>query len=272
MNDLTRCITDMKTLLFIIDMQNDFCSPNGSLYVPGAENDIERIRNLIALKGNEISNIILTQDNHQIMDIAHPYFWKNEKGEHPSPFTSVTSYDVIDGKMIPFSHKPEVIDYLEKLEAQKEYTHTIWPEHCIWGSEGAAIEDRLMKEIMHWARKGRYFKIIGKGTYPFTEHFGAFRANVPIPDVPETLLNNELRETMEKYDLVLIAGEAKSHCVANTIKQMFDFPELIKRSVILEDCMSDVTGFENFGKPIFDRAKELGSKIMTVDQYINSSF
>ena len=37
----------MKTVLFIVDMQNDFCLPTGSLYVPGAEKDAERLSLLI---------------------------------------------------------------------------------------------------------------------------------------------------------------------------------------------------------------------------------
>ena len=33
----------MKLHLVAIDPQNDFCSPHGSLYVPGAEEDMKRL-------------------------------------------------------------------------------------------------------------------------------------------------------------------------------------------------------------------------------------
>ena len=49
----------MKTVLLIVDMQNDFCLPSGSLYVPGAEKDVERLSRLIKKKTTVIDKIIL---------------------------------------------------------------------------------------------------------------------------------------------------------------------------------------------------------------------
>ena len=73
----------MKTVLLVVDMQNDFCLPSGSLYVPGAEKDVERLSRLIKEKMTVIDKIILTADEHHVMDIAHPSYWKNKRGEHP---------------------------------------------------------------------------------------------------------------------------------------------------------------------------------------------
>lgn len=36
----------MKTVLLVVDMQNDFCLPSGSLYVPGAEKDVEMVKSV----------------------------------------------------------------------------------------------------------------------------------------------------------------------------------------------------------------------------------
>ena len=52
----------MKTVLLVVDMQNDFCLPSGSLYVPGAEKDVERLSRLIKEKMTVIDKIILTAD------------------------------------------------------------------------------------------------------------------------------------------------------------------------------------------------------------------
>ena len=60
----------MKTVLLVVDMQNDFCLPSGSLYVPGAEKDVERLSRLIKEKMTVIDKIILTADEHHVMDIA----------------------------------------------------------------------------------------------------------------------------------------------------------------------------------------------------------
>lgn len=250
----------MNTLLLIIDMQNDFCSPIGSLYVPGAEIDVARLVGFIRRKGASIDRIILTQDNHQVMDIAHPAYWINEKGEHPAPYTIISWEDVDKGKWLPVLYRKESLTYLQKLSESGEYVHTIWPEHCIWGSEGAAIYPELMLTIEDWAREGRMFEIVSKGMYPLTEHFGAFRANIPVDGVQETQFNSLLLEKMKAYDRIWIAGEAKSHCVANTLKQLFDYPELFSKMIILEDCMSNISGFEALALSIFDKAEQMGAK------------
>ncbi|MDR2036937.1 MAG: isochorismatase family protein [Bacteroidales bacterium] len=256
----------MSILFLIIDMQNDFCRPTGTLYVPGAEKDVERLSRFIAENKEYISEIILTQDNHQVMDIAHPCFWKNVQGKHPQPFTSVSLQDVTEGKWIPIQSKEEATIYLQKLEEAGEYTHTIWPEHCIWGSEGAAIDPVLMNEIINWAREGKTFDLISKGTNPLTEHFGAFRANIPIDDEPETQFNTRLLQQLESADRIWVAGEAKSHCVANTLKQLLDYPNVLQKTEILEDCMSNVAGCDQLAVPIFDQAKKLGMKFTTTNQ------
>ena len=135
----------MKTVLLVVDMQNDFCLPSGSLYVPGAEKDVERLSRLIKEKMTVIDKIILTADEHHVMDIAHPSYWKNKRGEHPAPFTTISWWEVLSGEWIPFGDREEVIDYLRRLIENEEYKHMIWPEHCLYGSEGAAITPVLME-------------------------------------------------------------------------------------------------------------------------------
>ncbi|MCC8174268.1 MAG: isochorismatase family protein [Odoribacter sp.] len=260
----------MKTILFIIDMQNDFCKPEGNLYVPGADMDVQRLGNLIIHKKEVINEIILTQDNHQVMDIAHSCFWINSKGEHPEPFTVITSEDILANNWIPVFDKDKTLFYLQELEKADEFPHTIWPEHCLWGSEGAAIIDELMQKIIEWARTGKYFEIVSKGAYPFTEHFGAFRANVPIEDVHETHFNLPLLDKLNTADTIWMAGEAKSHCVANTLKQLFDFPEIVSKLVLLEDCMSNILGCDKDALPIYERAKTMGAQFTTSIDILNA--
>ena len=170
----------MKTVLLVVDMQNDFCLPSGSLYVPGAEKDVERLSRLIKEKMTVIDKIILTADEHHVMDIAHPSYWKNKRGEHPAPFTTISWWEVLSGEWIPFGDKDEVIDYLRRLIENEEYKHMIWPEHCLYGSEGAAITPVLMEAVTCWAREGKYYEVVEKGLNPSTEFFGAFRANIPL--------------------------------------------------------------------------------------------
>jgi hypothetical protein len=47
--------------------------------------------------------------------------------------------------------------------------------------------------------------------------------------------------------------------VANSLKQVMDeSPELASKFIVLEDAMSNVTGFENLADPIYSKAKQMG--------------
>lgn len=258
----------MKTALFIVDMQNDFCSPSGSLFVPGAVEDVERLCRLIDKRKEEIDKIFLTEDQHHVIDIAHPYYWRNAKGAHPAPFTEITWWDVLTGAWTPFGNKDEVINYLRKLIETGEYRHMIWPEHCIMGSEGAALVPILMEAVNRWARQGRYCEVIEKGINPSTEYFGAFRANVPVENAPDTAFNVKLKDRLVEFDTIWLAGEAKSHCVANTVKQLFEYPDIIRKLLILEDCTSNIPGCEALALSIYEKAAELGAKFTTSDKLL----
>lgn len=260
----------MKTVLLIVDMQNDFCLPSGSLYVPGAEKDVERLSRLIKKKMTVIDKIILTADEHHVMDIAHPSYWKNKQGMHPAPFTAISWWEVLLDEWIPFGDKDKAVDYLRRLIEQEEYKHVIWPEHCLYGSEGAAITPVLMEAVACWAREGKYYEVVEKGLNPSTEFFGAFRANIPLAGATDTEFNVKLKEELEMYDVIWLAGEAKSHCVANTLRQMFDYPEIIRRLVILEDCMSNISGCEDLAIPIYEKAACMGARFVISESLLYS--
>ena len=87
-------------------------------------------------------------------------------------------------------------------------------------------------------------------------------ANVPDENSPETQLNTGLVEKLRTFDEIIVAGEAKSHCVATTVKQMLTIENTGKKLVILEDCMSDVTGFETLALPIYENARINGAKFI----------
>jgi len=105
-----------STALLIIDAQFDFCNPKGTLYVPGAEKDIERIAQLIATHGDGINEIFVTLDTHRVLDIAHPLFWEDPNGNTVAPFTLITAAAVKEGKWRPRYHADYVLQYLETLD------------------------------------------------------------------------------------------------------------------------------------------------------------
>jgi nicotinamidase-related amidase len=192
-----------KNLLLIIDMQHDFAANGGSLYVPGAEEDVLRVAKVIVKHDKAIDHIIFTQDTHHVLDISHPGFWRNEKGESPEPFTEIKSMQVAKGEWIPIEDTGYVLNYLENLEAKGEFPHVVWPEHCLIGSVGHALVPPLVEKAADWARKGRRYEVVQKGINPMTEHFGALRANVPIDDAPETQLNMALVDQLHQFENII---------------------------------------------------------------------
>ncbi|MCF0049730.1 nicotinamidase [Dyadobacter sp. LJ53] len=249
-----------NTALLLIDAQFDFCNPKGALFVPGAETDVERIARLIALEGEKIDAIFVTLDTHKVLDIAHPLFWEDANGNTVAPFTLITAANVKSGKWTPRYERDYVVQYLETLEAEGEFKHFIWPEHCLIGSKGAALDDTIMEALLAWThRTGRDYNAIVKGTNPLTEHFGVFRAQVPVANAPETELDQGFLTDLAAFDQILVAGEARSHCVATSINQILKYaPELVPKVTILSDCMSDVTNFEEVADPIYEEAAQKG--------------
>lgn len=242
-------------------MQNDFCNPQGALFVPNADADAIRLAQFIGRHAQSIDGIILTHDTHHAIDISHPLFWTDAQGNSPDPFTTITADDVRQNRWVARESdiRQLVLQYLIQLEEQGEFPHTIWPEHCLWGSEGAATPPVLANALADWCHLGRRYRVVQKGINPYCEHFGALRANVTLTNDSSTQLNEELLQELDAYDRIYIAGEARSHCVANTLKQLLSFPHLIKKVVMLEDCMSSIPNTEKQAAPIYERAAAMGA-------------
>ncbi|AQG81546.1 isochorismatase family protein [Spirosoma montaniterrae] len=254
----------MTTALLIIDTQFDFCHPDGALFVPGADHDVARMAALIRQNTARIDHIVVTLDTHHLIDIAHPLFWHDAAGQHPAPFTRISAADVDAGQWVPLFAADRARQYVRELEADGQFDHFIWPEHCLVGSRGAALHDTLLNALNDWTRqRSRDYVAVQKGLHPLSEHFGIFRAQVPDPTIPETHLNTALIADLERFDRVLLMGEAKSHCVANSLKQILDFaPGLVSKVIAITDCMSDVAGLGHLADSIYAEARERGVRFM----------
>lgn len=232
-----------KTALIVIDAQNDFHDiPNAALPVTGAVKDTERIAEFI--KNQNPKTIFSSLDSHYSLDIAHAAWWENADGSKINVFTPISADDIRNGKYIARIDPKRSLKYVEDLEANGEFGHFIWPDHCLMGSEGQALHPTYFKAITAWMNKNlRWVNFINKGVNPFTEHFGIFRANVPVMDDPSTDINQGIFTTLSNHDEIYLAGQARSHCVANSLKQMLQIaPQLGSKIIVLEDCMSNVPG------------------------------
>merc|ERR1719317_479095 len=245
-----------RNLLLIIDPQNDF-HEGGSLAVPGALKDSERIANLIRSK--KFHNIVVTMDTHQYVDIGHPIWWTNEEKEQPKPFSNITVKDIKEKKW--WAARPEDREwssrYVKQLEANKRFQHTIWPYHCIVGTKGHEVTPSINKALEWWAKKNSQLVFyMWKGTNPKAEMYSAFKADVEVPGADETKLNKQVLDRIYRYDNIVICGEASSHCVLNSTKDMVEYFETKRGNkpqlYLLSDCQSPVTGYAKVAEQFFE--------------------
>jgi len=273
--------------LVIIDPQNDFCdlpethrpmASDGSrltpsLPVPGAHADLLRVAGLIERSGAGLAAITVTLDAHQRLDIAHSGFWRQGDGSPVGDFTPITAADVRAGRYRPrdAAAMQRVLAYLEALETAARYTHMVWPVHCEIGSWGQAVHADLRRAYNSWEEAyGIGVAKVLKGDNPWTEHFSAIQAEVPQADDAGTQANRALLNELRAADLVLICGEAGSHCVKATTEHIAaDFPAAERgKLVLLTDCMSPVGGFEAQQAAFIDAMRAQGLRTATAAEML----
>lgn len=240
-----------KIHLVVIDPQVDFCDPKGNLYVKGAEKDMERLGKMVKKLKKKLDDIHVTLDSHHAVHIAHPIFWKDASGNNPKPFTIITAKDVANGTWT--TTKPSLFkrakEYVDKLEKNARYPLCIWPPHCLIGSVGQTVYPALYEALMEWCNDDfAAVDFVTKGSNILTEHYSAIVADVPDANDPGTQMNVNFLNTINEADVVLLAGEASSHCLKNTLYDMMNYfsdDSMFGKVVLLTDATSPVTGFEN---------------------------
>ena len=270
-----------KLHLLIIDPQNDFCDlpkeylPSSAgagenvapaLPVPGAHADMLRLAEVINRGSAGLSGISVTLDSHHRIDVAHPTFWMDSAKGPVNPFTQITKAEVVQGKYSPRDGAalPRVMAYLDALESAGRYNLMVWPTHCEMGSWGHNVHADVRAAYNRWEEStlGIVNKI-SKGTNPFTEHYSAIQAEVPDAADDSTQMNYEFIDMLSDADQVYITGEAGSHCVKATtehIVENWDQAQLGKL-VLVTDCMSSVTGFDEQYQGFIRAMRERGVQI-----------
>lgn len=238
--------TSQKIHLVVIDPQNDFMDqPSAALRVAGATADMQRLAAFVHTFGDRLEDIHVTMDSHQIVDIAHPAWWKDAQGNSPAPYTIITVDDIETSIWTTRDPRARArsLEYAKALATGGKYQLMIWPPHCLIGSVGHAIQPDLEQALRAWCEKEfAMIDFVTKGTNPYTEHYGGLMAEVPDASDPSTQLNVRLIETLQQADVILIAGEALSHCVKETLNQIVDNigAEHLQKIQIMTDCTSPV--------------------------------
>lgn len=253
--------------LLLIDVQNTFCIPDFELYVrgktgTGAVEDNQRLCEFIYRNLGIITKIIPTLDTHNTMQIFHPIFWVNKDGNHPIPAaTNITLSDIEAGiwQINPVVAnsitqgdygllEKQVFHYVKKLSLDGKYPLTIWPYHSMLGGIGHALVSSVEEAIFfHSIARQTQTQFELKGENPLTENYSILRPEVltGFDDQPIAHKNTNLIKQLLEYDAVIIAGQAKSHCVAWTIDDLLTEinqvdSTLTRKIYLLADCTSPV--------------------------------
>ncbi len=268
---------DVRVHLLLVDLQKDFCVPQGSLYVGGRSGrgavlDSDRIARFIYGALGGITQITCTMDTHYPHQIFSPAFWLTEDEAPPSPHREVTSEDVRSGRLRPNpalaphltsgSYERlwrQAVFYCEELEKSGKYTLYLWPPHCILGSAGHDLVG-----IVHEARLFHSYTRVApaavqiKGDNPLTENYSVLAPEVRTWFDGGVLAerNSAFLARLHQADAVIIAGQAASHCVKHTIDDLLGTVDerLVRKIFILRDCMSSVVvpHPERSGELLFD--------------------
>jgi nicotinamidase-related amidase len=254
-----------KNWLLLVDVQNTFCIPGFELFVggrsgTGAVDDNRRLCEFIYHNLADITHISATLDTHTAMQIFHPLFFVDESGGHPSPYTDIHLDDLSAGKwrfnpdlaqyfgITPEYGQEMVLHYTETLAKKGKYALTIWPYHAMLGGIGHALVSAVEEAIFfHSVARLSPAQFEIKGDQPFTENYSVIGPEVLNGPRGEMLgqRNSKFVDQLKDVDRMIIAGQAKSHCVAGTVSDLLDDiqltdPGLAGKVYLLEDCTSPV--------------------------------
>lgn len=255
-----------RICLMPIDCQNTFCIPGYELFVggrsgTGAVDDNQRLAEFIYRNLGVITEIAPTMDTHMLMQIFHAIYLVNDRGEHPAPYSLIKLDDIENGvwrvnPAVAYSVyggdyaflQRHLLHYARSLKAGGKYDLTVWPYHAMLGgishALAAAIEEAC---FFHAVARSAQTRFEIKGGNPLFENYSVLRGEVLDGPSGEALgqKNTRFIKKLLSFDAVVIAGQAKSHCVAWTIDDLlreiaFVDHKLAEKVYLLEDCTSPV--------------------------------
>jgi len=292
---------EVRVCLIAVDCQNTFCIPDFELFVAGrsgtgAVEDNVRLCEFIYRNLGIITEIHLTLDTHRAVQIFHPAFWVNRAGDNPEPMTVVTVEDVEEGR---WSINPAVagggagrdlealgryaLHYVRELRDRGKYDLTIWPYHAMLGGVGHALASCVEEAVFfHNLARCAQSRFEIKGENTLTEHYSVLRPEVLFDGEgnPVARKNISLIEELWTFDFLVVAGQAKSHCVAWTLDNLLQEIEaktadLAAKVYLLEDCCSPVVvpglvDFTDHADATFQRLADAGmNRVRSTDPIRN---
>jgi nicotinamidase-related amidase len=298
-HDVTPAVEDsVRACLLAVDVQNTFCIPGFELFVAGrsgtgAIDDNRRLCEFLYRNLGTITQTFPSLDTHRAMQVFHAIWLVDEQGNHPSPYTLVSADDVERGRWrintavakalgidVEYAQR-HLAHYTRQLAAGGKYDLTIWPYHAMLGGIGHALVSAV-EEAMFFHAVARHsqpeFQV--KGDKALTEHYSMLGPEVTEGPDGDHLAgrNTYLIDNLLTFDAVVVAGQAKSHCLAWTIDHLLEDDDLrerlAERTYLLEDCTSPVVvpgiDYTDEADAAFDRYAAAGMHVVRSSDPIES--
>ncbi|HEU4412598.1 MAG TPA: hypothetical protein VFS43_45565 [Polyangiaceae bacterium] len=261
-----------KVALFLVDAQVDFIHPPpvGSLAVPGAVDDTRRTVEFLYRHAGRIGTVVASLDSHVPHQIFYASWWRDEAGRPPAPFTLIHAADVEAGRFRPLREPAWSLAYVRGLAATAKKALCIWPYHTMVGSPGQALDPALFEAVTyHAVARGAEPRFVTKGSVPQTEHYSVFEPEIAYGAAAEARRNDALLDELARHDLVLVAGQAKSHCVLESVRSLLGYlerrPGPRAEVCLLADCTSSVAhpeiDFEAIARAEYDALVARGLRL-----------
>lgn len=269
---------EKRTLLLLVDMQVDFIHQDGALSVPGAIEDTRRTIEWLFTNIEHVTTIAASLDSHLPIQIFYGTWWVDTDGKHPQPYTVISAEDVEAGKWKPLFEEAWSQEYVHKLQLQAKKSLMIWPYHTMIGTPGHSITPALYEALAyHSAARQAKPIFLSKGSIPKTEHYSMLEPEVKVKDQPLGTLNTGFLDMIAGYDEIYVAGQAKSHCVLETVQSMMNYfsdsKEIIGKMRVLFDAMSSVAhpeiDFEAIANEAFEKFADAGLQIVTTEMVVD---
>ena len=283
---------DVRVCLVVVDVQNTFCMPGFELFVggrsgTGAVDDNRRLCEFVYRNLDAITEVVPTLDTHGALQIFHAAYLVDEEGRHPEPYTSVSAEDVERGRWRVDAAVARALGldedyaqrhlrhYTRRLDEGGKYNLTVWPYHALLGGIGHAVVPAVEEAVFFHGMARRTapdFRL--KGDRALTEHYSILGPEVTDDHEGRSIAEKDrpLLEKLLEFDAVLVAGQAKSHCVAWTIDDLLEGVAsrdrgLAEKVYLLEDCTSPVVvpgvvDYTDEADAAFERFAEAGMHVV----------
>ena len=125
--------------------------------------------------------------------------------------------------------------------------------HCLIGTWGNNVQEDInnaLEEMVTGPGPVLGVNYVTKGSNRYVEHYSAVKAEVLDPQDGTTQMNTGLIQVLQQADRVYLSGQALSHCVANTVRDIAaEFgQENVSKLYLIEDTCSNVPTFEKLGE------------------------